>query len=401
MKRETVANYSLLYSWEGTDPNTKPIMLMAHQYVVPIAAGTEKDWSVEPFAGTVKDGYIWRRGSWDDKGNLFSIMEAIELLIAQGFKPTQTIYVASGHDEESGGERGGAKIAELLASRRVKLDFVMDEGMLITEGVMNGLEKPVALIGVAEKGIMTPSLATHDEPGHSSMPPRETAIGMLSDALSRLEENQMPTEIDGVAEEMFNTLAPEMKGASRIFLSNLWLVKPLVKKELEKSKSSNAFTRTTTALTVFNSGNKVNVVPAHAEAFVNFRLLPGDTQAEVIRHTHDVINNPAVKVNRVGKASEASPISASSSASYRLMSSTIREIFPGTVMAPGLMVAATDSRYMQPIADHIYRFSPVRAKEADLSRFHGTNERISIRNYSEMIAFYHRLMTAASQSRLP
>jgi carboxypeptidase PM20D1 len=399
LKREIVGGYSLLYTWQGSDASAKPIMLMAHSDVVPIAEGTDKDWSVDPFAGAVKDGYIWGRGSWDDKGNLLSILEAVESLVAQGFQPKQTIYIVSGHDEEGGGERGAKKIAELLASRSVKLDFVMDEGTLITEGVMKGLDKPVALIGVAEKGIMTLSLSTHDEPGHSSMPPRETAIGMLSDALAKLERNQMPAGIGGVASEMFDTLAPEMHTPNRVMLSNLWLFGPLVKRELEQSKGSNAFTRTTTALTVVHAGNKVNVVPAHAEAFVNFRMLPGDTQQAVIEHAHSVVGNAEVTIERSGFASDASPISSTASPSYRLMNATIREVFPGTVVAPGLMVAATDSRHMLPIADHVYRFSPVRVKEKDLSRFHGTDERISIENYSEMIAFYHRLIRSASQTR--
>jgi carboxypeptidase PM20D1 len=198
---------------------------------------------------------------------------------------------------------------------------------------------------------------------------------------------------------MFDTLAPEMQAPNRVMLSNLWLFGPLVKNELEKSKGSNAFTRTTTALTVFHAGNKVNVVPAHAQAFVNFRILPGETQKDVIRHAHEVVGNAAVKIERAGFAAEASPISSTQSSSYRLMNTTIREIFPGTVVAPGLMVAATDSRHMLPIADHVYRFSPVRVKEKDLSRFHGTDERISTANYAEMIAFYHRLIMAASESR--
>jgi carboxypeptidase PM20D1 len=392
MQRETVGGYSLLYTWPGSDPSAKGVMLMAHQDVVPIAAGTEKDWEVDPFAGTVKDGYVWGRGSWDDKGNLLAVLEAIEALAAQGFQPRQTIYVVAGHDEETGGERGAKQVAALLQSRGVRLDFVMDEGTLITQGVMKGLEAPVALVGVAEKGIMTLSVAAHDEPGHSSMPPRETAIGMLSEALARLEQQPMPAVIDGVAAEMFATLAPEMQGASRVLLSNLWLFKPLVARELQKSKSSNAFTRTTTALTVVHAGNKVNVVPAHAEAFVNVRMLPGDTQDEVLRHAHEVIDNPAVKVARSGFASEASPVSSTASSAYRRVNTTIREVFPGTIVAPGLMVGATDSRHMQPIADHVFRFSPVRARESDLSRFHGTNERLSIDNYAEMVSFYHRLL---------
>lgn len=397
LKREVVANYSLLYTWAGSDPDARPIMLMAHQDVVPIAEGTEKDWSVDPFAGTIRDGFIWGRGSWDDKGNLFAMMEAIELLLAQGFRPRQTIYLASGHDEESGGERGSLAIAKLLASRNVKLGVVLDEGLLITDGIIKGLDKPAALIGIAEKGYMNLLLTTQDAPGHSSMPPRRTAIGMLSAALSRLEEHPMPSSIGGVATETFETLAPEMHGPNRYLLSNLWLFGPLVKWDLEKSKSSNALIRTTTALTVFRSGNKVNVVPARAEAFVNFRLLPGDTQESVIKHAETVIANPAVKINRVGPASDPSPISSSQSDSYRLMSGTIREIFPGTLVAPGLLLGAADARHMQSIADNVYRFSPIRAREEDLGRFHGTDERISIANYTEMIAFYHRFLTSASQ----
>ncbi|MCZ7654134.1 MAG: M20/M25/M40 family metallo-hydrolase [Rhodocyclaceae bacterium] len=154
LERERVNELSLLYTWPGSDPAAKPIMLMAHQDVVPVAAGTEKDWQADPFGGEIRDGFVWGRGSWDDKGNLLAIMEAVELLIAEGYKPRQTIYLAFGHDEELGGERGAKAIAALLQSRGVKLDFVTDEGLLITEGVLKGLDRPVALIGTAEKGYL-------------------------------------------------------------------------------------------------------------------------------------------------------------------------------------------------------------------------------------------------------
>jgi carboxypeptidase PM20D1 len=394
MKREVVGGYSLLYTWPGSDPAAKGVMLMAHQDVVPIATGTEKDWSVDPFAGVVKDGYVWGRGAWDDKGNLFAMFEAIEALAAQGFRPRQTVYVVAGHDEEAGGERGARRVAELLRARGVRLDWAIDEGTLITEGVMKGLDAPVALIGVAEKGIMTLKVNAHDETGHASMPPRETAIGMLADALSRLERRPMPASLDGVAAEMFATLAPEMRWPNRLMLSNLWLFGPIVRHELGRSRGTNAFARTTTALTVVRAGNKVNVVPGVAEAFVNVRLLPGDTQDDVMRHAQEVIDNPAIQVARSGFASEASPVSSTASPAYARLHRTIREVFPGTVVAPGLMVAATDSRHMVPIADHVFRFSPVRVRESDLSRFHGTDERLSVVNLAEMAAFYHRLLSA-------
>jgi carboxypeptidase PM20D1 len=397
LKREVVNELSLLYAWPGSDPAAQPIMLMAHQDVVPIASGTERDWLAEPFAGEIRDGFVWGRGAWDDKANLFAIFEAVETLAASGFKPRQTIYIASGHDEEIGGERGARAIAALLQSRGVRLAFVLDEGLLITEGVLKGLDRPVALIGTAEKGYLTLALAAKARPGHSSMPPPETAIGMLSAALARLEDRQMPAAFRGVAAEMFDTLAPEMHGVNRLLLSNLWLFGPVVKSQLEKGAATNAMLRTTTALTVVQGGNKENVLPGRAEARVNFRILPGDTVEGVTAHVRQVVANEAIAVGPGGKqANEPTPVSPSAAPSYRLIARTVRELFPGTVVAPGLMIAATDSRHMAPIADAVYRFSPVRAKSEDLSRFHGTNERISVANHAELIRFYHRLVQNAS-----
>jgi len=401
LKREFVNELSLLYTWPGSDPSAKPIMLMAHQDVVPIAPGTEKDWQADPFAGEIRDGFVWGRGAWDDKANLFAIFEAVETLAASGFKPRQTLYIASGHDEEIGGRQGGKAIAELLQSRGVRLDFVVDEGLLITEGVLKGLDRPAALIGTAEKGYLTLALSATATPGHSSMPPPNTAIGMLSTALARLEDRQMPAAIRGVAAEMFDTIAPEMSGANRVLLSNLWLFGPLVKRQLEQGGSTNAMLRTTTALTVVQAGNKENVLPGKADALVNFRILPGDTIDGVTAHVKAAAANEAISVAPSGHANEPTPISPSAAPSYRLIARTVRELFPGTVVAPGLMIAATDSRHMAPIADAIYRFSPVRARSEDLPRFHGTNERISVANHAELIRFYHRLLLNATNEGKP
>ena len=175
-----------------------------------MAPGTEKDWQQPPYDGVIADGFIWGRGSWDDKGNLYSMLEAAEAMAKAGFRPKRTIYFAFGHDEETAGTAGAKAIAALLASRGVRLDFVIDEGLLITEGIMKGLDKPAALIGVAEKGYATLVLNAQATPGHSSMPPRDTAIGMMSAALARLEDHRLPMQIRGTVAEMFDTLAPEM-----------------------------------------------------------------------------------------------------------------------------------------------------------------------------------------------
>jgi len=396
LKREVVAKYGLVYTWPGSDPKAAAIGLMAHQDVVPIAPGTEGDWQQPPFSGAVRDGFVWGRGSWDDKGNLMSIMEAVEMLAASGFQPRQTIYLIFGQDEEISGMRGAAQIAALFKERGVHLQFVLDEGLLITDGLLAGLDRPAALIGVAEKGYLSLQLTANATPGHSSMPPplpETSAIGMMTAALARLEDQQMPLAVRGLSREMFETLAPEMSGMNRVFLSNMWLFKPVIEQQLKKVASTNATLRTTTALTVFNAGNADNVLPGRAKATVNFRLLPGDTSDALIAHVGEVVRNPAITIEKVPGFSEASKVAATDAAGFRLINKTLRQLHPDVIVAPGLMIAATDSRYFDGIADNVYKFSPVRAKPEDLKRFHGTNERISTANYVELIQFYHQLIS--------
>ena len=398
LKRELVNDLSLLYTWEGSDPKANAIVLLAHQDVVPIAPGTEGDWQQPPFAGLVKDGYVWGRGSWDDKGNLLAQLEAVERLLAEGYRPPRTIHLAYGADEEVGGHRGAARIAELLKSRGVQADFVLDEGLLVLDGVMPGLKQPAALIGVAEKGYLSVRITVTAPPGHSSMPPRpgSSAIALLSAGLDRLEHAPMPAGIRGVAGEMFGTLAPEMGGLARVALSNLWLFGPLVQKQLEGGASTNAMLRTTTALTMLQAGNKDNVLPGRAEATVNFRMLPGETREQVLRHVRQqlarVVPEGQFEVTALPGGKEASQVAPTDSAPYQMLARTVREVFPDALVAPGLMVAGTDSVHYEAISRHVFKFSPIRAVSDDLPRFHGTNERLGVAHYANAIRFYHRLI---------
>lgn len=404
LTREVVGDLSLLYTWKGSKPEAKPIMVTAHMDVVPIAPGTEKDWTQEPFSGVVKDGFIWGRGAWDDKGNLMSQLEAVEMLVASGYQPERTVYLAFGADEEVLGQRGAAKIAALLKERKVQLDFIIDEGLLVTDGIMPGLSKPAALIGVAEKGYLSVVLKMSATPGHSSMPPAKgtSAIAMMSAALKRIDDEQLPGGIRGVAGEMFDTIAPEMSGLQRVALSNLWLFGPMVQKQLEAGAATNAMLRTTTSLTIVNAGNKENVLPGRAEATVNFRLLPGDTKEMVVDRmkgqVQQAIGNDKFELYALPGAVDASKVAPTNSAQYALLNRTVREVFPDALVAPGLMLGATDSINYGDISDHIFKFSPVRAKSEDLPRFHGTNERISTSNYAEAIRFYHRLISEGAKA---
>jgi carboxypeptidase PM20D1 len=401
LKREVIGKYGLLYTWPGSDPQAAPIALLAHQDVVPIAPGTEGDWQVPPFSGSRQDGFVWGRGAWDDKGNLMGILEAVELRVAAGFQPRQTIYLAFGQDEELGGERGAKEIAGLLKERGVHLRWVIDEGLLITEGMVPGLARPAAIVGVAEKGFLTVRLTASATPGHSSMPPVDaasSAIGMLSRALTRVEAEQMPFALRGVGRESFDALAPEMGVGSRVLLSNLWLFGPIVAAELKKSPSANASFRTTTALTVVNAGQAENVLPGRATALVNFRLLPGDSSDAVVAHVTHTVAEPQIKVEREPGSVEASRVASTDGPGYRTIARTLAELHPDVVVAPGLMIGGTDSRHYESIADDVYKFSPMRARPEDLKRFHGTNERISTAHYVELIQFYHQLIGNASSA---
>ena len=399
LTREVVGVHSLLFTWRGSDDKAKPIALLAHQDTVPIAPGTEVLWKKPPFAGVVEDGMVWGRGTLDNKSNLITQLEAVEALLRAGFKPRRTVYLVFGHDEEVGGQRGAVPIVALLKQRGVQLDFVLDEGLAVTEGILPGVSQPLALIGLAEKGLVSLKLVAQAPPGHSSMPPApgNSAIGMLSAALTRLDNKPLPGGIQGAAAELFAAVAPELPFGQRLAMSNLWLFKPVVEGMLSKSAASNAMMRTTTALTIVNAGNKENVLPGRAEAVVNFRILPGDTAASVLAYVKATVADDRIEVTPLGLSFEASNLSSAGAEGYRVIERTIREVFPDSMVAPGLMLAASDARHFQSVADQTYRFMPIRFKSADLQRVHGTDERITIDQLADMVRFYHRLLEQSTK----
>ena len=398
LEREVVGGHSLLFTWRGSEPQAKPIALLAHQDVVPIALGTEGLWKKPPFAGVIEDGMVWGRGALDNKSNVITQLEAVEALLKAGFKPRRTVYLIYGHDEEVGGRAGAVAMVALLKQRGVKLDFVLDEGMAVTEGILPGVNQPIALIGLGEKGGMSLKLTAQAAPGHSSMPPGPggSAIGMLSAALARLDQQPMPGGIQGAAADMFATLAPELPFGQRLALSNLWLFRPLLEPMLAKGAATNAMMRTTTALTIVNAGNKENVLPGRAEAVVNFRLLPGDSSESVLAFVKRVIADDRIDVKPVGTPTEASRLSSRDANSFRLIERSIREVFPDALVAPSLVIAGTDSRHFADVAEQVYRFMPIRFKPEDLPRLHGNDERIAIDQLADMVRFYHRLLIQAA-----
>jgi len=394
LSKEVIGGHSLLLKWEGRNESEKPVLLLAHQDTVPVIEGTESDWTYPPFEGVIADGYIWGRGALDDKSSICAILEAVELLLRDGFTPERTIYIAFGHDEEISGVDGATNIVSTFEERGIRFEAVLDEGGFITNGMVQDVDRPVALVGIAEKGYLTLSLTAEAEGGHSSMPPPNTAVGIVSRAVTKLEDHPFPARLDGAALEMFQTLAPSMPYVDRMALANLWLSRPLVLKEITKSQQANALVRTTTAATMLKGSDKENVLPIKAIAVVNFRILPGETAESVTKRVEEIIDDPRVKVEVLGTASDPSPVSDTDAPFYRAIEKSVLEVSTDEppVVAPYLLVAATDSRHYIPVADNIYRFIAVTITPEILSGLHGTDERIAATEYIRAVKFYYQLL---------
>jgi carboxypeptidase PM20D1 len=396
LKRETVADYSLLYTWPGRNPGQAPILLLSHMDVVPVEPGTEAKWIHGAFSGDITDGFIWGRGTLDDKVSVMAVLEGVEMLLARGFQPERTVLLAFGHDEEVGGNQGAAAIARLLESRGVRPELIVDEGGIIAEGMVPGVAAPVAMISTAEKGFVTVELTARAKGGHSSMPPAHTAIGMVAAAVQKLEDNPMPARIAGATRSSFEFLAPELPITLRTVMGNLWFFGPLLKSQLSAEPASNARMRTTTAATIIRGGVKENVLPSEAKAWVNFRILPGDSVASVLEHVKETVG-PDLGVEVSGPMrNEPSPETPADGPAFRLLQTTVAQVFPGTLTAPNLLSGGTDTKHYQKLTSNVFRFIPVTVRIEDLERVHGTNERVGVKDYAGAVRFYAQFVRNAA-----
>ena len=408
LTRELVGGGTLLYRWEGSDPRAPSILLMGHYDVVPVEPGSESRWTHPPFAGVVAHGAAWGRGAVDDKAAVLGMLEAVEELLKRGYRPDRTLYLSFGHDEEVGGADGAARIARLLAERGARPELVLDEGMVIVEPLLPGLERPVALVGIAEKGFLSVELTTRASGGHSSVPPRNTAVGILAAAVARLEANPLSSSLEGPTRMMLEALAPELPIQSRVVLRNLWLFGPWVRHRLAAHPETDAATRTTAAATLFEGGTQPNMLPGSARALVNYRIRPGQTVEDVLAHVRTTIADDRVQVRRLGVAGgDPTPRSATDSRAWAILERTIRQVFPDVVVAPFLALGSTDARHLVGVGGDVYRFLPLRSGHAREGEGpHGADERIRLADYETMVGFYSQLIRnatggAASPSTAP
>lgn len=389
---EILSEHSMLYRWQGSNPSLKPVVLMGHYDVVD---ANEEEWQRPPFGGEIVDGEIWGRGALDDKSAVIGILEAVEALAGSGFRPDRTILLSFGHDEEQGGRKGAYEIAKLLQDRDIRPEMVLDEGGAVTIGMFPLLQAPLAAVAVAEKGFLNIEVSVRDAGGHSSTPPQHTAIGRLAAALALMEANPLPYRQDGVFWQTLEWSAPEATLGFRALATNLWLTRPLLLRAVMASDAVAATLRTTQAITVIRGGMDANVLPDRAEATVNYRVLPGDSDRSVLEHLRRVVPDTRVEF-RVASYSQPPAVSPLDSEAGKTLQRAIKQIFPEAVIAPIVSTGAQDARHFTAICPNVYRFSPLTYTRETLRRIHGKDERVEVEDWLRSIRFYAQFIENAA-----
>ena len=385
-------DHSILIRVEGSDPSLRPALFMAHQDVVPVIAGTEKDWEHAPFSGDIADGYIWGRGALDIKEMLVGELEALEYLLEHGKKLQRTLYLAFGQDEEVIGS-GAQMIAAYLEKEGVQLEFVLDESGKVSSGEAYGAEVAVGSIGIYEKGYADMKLVTESVGGHSSNPFHGTSLQLLAEAITTICNNPLPAVLPDCVKESLRILAPYIKeGPLKKYVEDIDAhEREIIDYYLSKEELNNQI-RTTIAPTMISGGSQAgNVMPQNMEAVINFRLAAQDSDASLLEHCQKLLREEVDPEYIV--ANEASKVSRYDTMGFYCLQQTLEHFFKDIVFVPSVNTGATDARSYEGICDCVLRFGPF-LEDPEIRRkgVHGTNERISRKAYLQGIRVLIHLM---------
>ncbi|GIE31017.1 peptidase M20 [Actinoplanes italicus] len=380
-----VGSHGLLFHWAGAAAD-RPVVLMAHSDVVPV----EGPWRHPPFGAVIEDGVIWGRGTLDCKGSLVAICQAVEDLLATGYTPAQDVWLSFGCNEEVAGDAAPLAVEE-LRRRGVTPWFVLDEGGAVAYDAFPGVEKPIAVIGVTEKGITSLELRVDGRGGHASTPAPLGPTARLARAVTRLDRAPMRASAPDATMELFRRAAPHAKPPMRYALSTAVRSRALLTRLLlAAGPETAAMVRTTVAVTTLSGSPALNVVAATATAGVNIRILVGDTMEGVIRHVRRVIKDPQVRITVIdeGEPSPSSPLDEA----FDLIAAVTGEHFPEAVTSPYVMMAATDARHFTKISERVYRFTPFEMTKKQRESIHTHDEHITVEAYLKGVAWYRTLM---------
>lgn len=399
LDKQIISTRSLMYHWKSEHPEREPICLLAHQDVVPVTPGTEADWKYPAFSGEIAEGYIWGRGTLDIKNHLIGVMEAVETLLEEGYVPERDVYLCFGHNEEvmaEGDDCGATCIMNWFKEHGIRLDSVIDEGGAILKAKVDKvIDGHLAGVGIAEKGHVDFEISVNAKGGHSSQPPKHSALGELSRILCNLEKHQFKAEITDQLYSLFNEIGKNTTYPVRCVMSNLPVLKPLVKEVCKNIPPVASMMRTTTAVTMANGSPAPNVLPQKASAIVNFRIMPGQTIDDVEAHIRKYAG-PKAEIKLIGGCNP-SKLSPTDSRAFKVIDKICKSMDSKAIVAPYLVMGGTDARQYEDVCDNIYRYSPFLMSTELLLTTHGTNERIPISSLEDGVAFFKRyikLLTA-------
>lgn len=390
--KEDISQASLLYTWQGKNPELEPIALLSHQDVVPVSQSTYNDWKYDPFEGHNDGEFIWGRGAVDMKNHLICVMEAVETLLEEGFEPERTVYLCFGHNEEivAGKNNGANAIMKTLSERGVRLDSTLDEGGAIIKANFKGLfDGNLAGVGIAEKGYADYKITVKAKGGHSSQPPKHTAVGQISEVVRDLEKHQFKARMLPSVYNLFSGVGAHTSFPARMVMCNLRFLKPIFFAIMKKFPPAATFIRTTTACTMLSGSPASNVLPQTASVTVNFRELPGDTLKGTEEHIRKVVRNKNIEIEFL-KGKEASKVSSTDSRAFKTIEKLAMQIDSKNVVAPFLVMGGTDSYHYEEICDNMYRFSPFVIDASIMLTTHGTNERCPIEQLDVAVEFFKR-----------
>ncbi len=378
---------ALLFTWKGRESGN-PAVLMAHYDVVPVE---EENWEKPPFEAIIENGVMWGRGTLDTKVTFNGILSAAENLIAQGFVPRHDIYFAFSGGEEVNGQ-GAVNIVKHFEQQGITPAMVLDEGGAVVENVFPGVNKPCAMVGIAEKGMMNVTYSVSSGGGHASAPAPKTPIGRLSRACVRLETHPFKAHITAPVAKMFDTLGRHSTFLYRMIFANLWCFAPVLDLICRLSGGElNALVRTTVAFTQMKGSKAPNVIPPSASTVSNMRLNPADSVEAALAYLKKTVGDETITLT-VGDHMEPSPISRTDCEGWERVKAAVQETWPGCIVSPYLMVQCSDSRHYRDLSDKVYRFSAMALTSEERRTIHGNNERIRVEAIGKAVEFFMRVM---------